>query len=84
VKPVPSRDELLADWLAENARQANPLPVCVRCGFPFQRADGGFLSAEQCGSCETGQIEALVRDLVDAVDRPSTLRALHAIARLAI
>jgi hypothetical protein len=76
--------ELHAAWLADNARRPDPLPVCVRCGFPFASGDGGFISADQCGSCEMGQIEALVRALVNAVDRPSTLRALEAITRLAM
>jgi hypothetical protein len=83
-EPLPSRDELHAAWLADNARQPIPLPVCPGCNTPFMAGDADWLDARLCNSCGTGRIESLIRDLVNAADRPSTLRALEAITRLAM
>jgi predicted amidophosphoribosyltransferase len=80
----PAIAELRRQWLRDNARQPNPLPVCPGCMTPFESADADWLDGRLCSTCGANRVEMLIRDLVNATSRPETLRALEAIVSLAM
>jgi predicted amidophosphoribosyltransferase len=69
------------DYLAFNAAQPHPLPVCPRCQMPFQSRDGGYLWPNWCSTCETTLFFRHLERMIRRFGRDGTKAKLFALAR---
>jgi hypothetical protein len=68
-------------FLAWNAAQQPPLPVCRKCGMPYHVRDGGEFLAGRCFTCEANWLFTIVRRAVRVLGVRATMRRLKAMAR---
>ena len=69
-------------WLAWNAAQADPQPICPKCRSPFDPRDAGDLMPAWCNSCESNWVYQIVWRLIGRCGRSAARRHIRALARI--
>jgi hypothetical protein len=64
-----------------NARQEVPMPVCRKCGMPFEEGQQGDLYEAWCGNCEADLVCRYLRRLVRHWGPAAAKAKLAALAR---
>jgi hypothetical protein len=77
-----SREDNHRFYLAWNASQPDPLPVCPRCNLPFDASDRGDLFPKWCSCCEATLIWNNLRRLICRYGRAGTKAKLAALVRM--
>jgi hypothetical protein len=82
-RPAASVEQLRGEWLAWNAAQPDPLPVCRYCGYPFLRRDRDPFDHRVCMTCGAARTEDAVRRLFKAKGRKAREKALRRLLSIA-
>ena len=81
-RPVPiDMEKVKDDFLAWNARQPVPMPICAHCGMGFDESNRGYLYDAWCGNCELTLMVNFVRRMIARWGRAGTKARLRALAR---
>lgn len=72
---------LKAEYLAWNARQPNPLPICPGCKDPSDMRDSEPLYPHLCSICGTTRLYRTIQAITEAWGPEAARAKLRALAR---